>query len=179
MTTRIHRTSTQLDSEPTGHPPVRQSAQVPVDGSLAGRRPSPFDGGHLSRATWGQGVGLRRCCLTSGMAVASPNDECDAVVAKFSGDRGFNRMMVEEPQQLSGHCRLTVDRVCVAGLRPSPSPGRVRHRSAAAPQLRWTVTSSRHPLTDMHILESGIAAIRAYVMQIQPDLHELRTAGKQ
>jgi hypothetical protein len=31
----------------------------------------------------------------------------------------------------------------------------------------------------MHILESGIAAIRAYVMQIQPDLHELRTAGKQ
>jgi hypothetical protein len=42
MTTRIHRTSTQLDSEPTGHPPVRQSAQVPVDGSLAGRRPSPL-----------------------------------------------------------------------------------------------------------------------------------------
>jgi hypothetical protein len=113
------------------------------------------------------------------MAVASPTDECDALVAKVSGDRGFNRMMVEEPQQLSGHCRLTVDRVCVAGLRPSPSPGRVRHRSAAAPQLRWTVTSSRHPLTDMHILESGIAAIRAYVMQIQPDLHELRTAGKQ
>ena len=31
-----------LDSEPTGHPPVRQSAQVPVDGSLAGRRPSPL-----------------------------------------------------------------------------------------------------------------------------------------
>ena len=57
MTTRIHRTSTQLDSEPTGRPPVRQSAQVPVERIGCWAASISFDGGHLSRATWGQGVG--------------------------------------------------------------------------------------------------------------------------